>query len=329
MATRPDGHPLPELPGHFHSEYVVLGQDVAHRLEAAHGGQVGPAERHRLADHDVPSGQPLDRDGGRPDGRRGLQVVQRRPEGLLAHPAHRVGDEPDARLGQVARHVLQVAVGRAHVRVAHQQHVVAGRGGEADELVHLGVQARLAALDHQAEPARPAAHGLVGHPPGRVAPVPDPEDHLVGRVVEGGEGGEVGLEVVVHPAERLQDGDGRQRAGLPGGGAQVQPEEDELDHRGDEPQRRHREQDRAHAHLHGPSFRSPRPPRLPGRSAPAGPRAAPPRTRPASAWDGRRSRRGGPAPRWCAPPRGAGAAAGPGRPAGRCARPLSKWDDSA
>jgi len=133
-----------------------------------------------------------------------MEVVEERPEPALPDAGDWMGHEPDRVVAQEVGDATEVAPRGAHVGVAHHQEVVARLARQGEELVHLGVQPGLAPLHQHAKAVGPPRRGGAGHGPGGIGGAVDAEQHLVERVVEVGEGGEVGLQVVVDAAERLQ-----------------------------------------------------------------------------------------------------------------------------
>jgi len=120
---------------------------------------------------------------------------------------------------------------------------VARRAREREELVHLGVEAGLAALQDDLEAVRPAPRRGARDLPGRVAAALHAQHDLVVRVLERGEQRQVVPQPVVHAAERLQDRDGRP----PGGGrrrrGEVSPQGQALRRHQREPEGREGEED--------------------------------------------------------------------------------------
>ena len=146
---------------------------------------------------------------------------------------HRVGHAAHVGLGDAGGELLQVAGADAHVGVAHHQHLVTRVALEGDELVHLGIQPRRGLLDAEAEALRPAADRGLGHRMGGVRGVPHAQHHLPGAgVLQRGEGGEVGLQVVIQARQRLEDAHPRPRGGrhrLPAAMDLQEHQDDEVD----------------------------------------------------------------------------------------------------
>jgi hypothetical protein len=133
-------------PGWDHAaKHVVLGKHVLHLSETSQRLEVGTAEGHRLADHDVPA-EPLRRHHAGGDAAGELQAVEEGAEPLLTDAGDGVGHEADRGVVEQRRDLGEVVLPHADVRITHHQHLSASDAGEGDELVHLGVQPRLAAL---------------------------------------------------------------------------------------------------------------------------------------------------------------------------------------
>ena len=136
-----------------------------------------------------------------------MQVVHERAEARLGDAGDGMGDQADVRVLEVRGDLVEVAGGDAHVGVADDDEVVASGARERRELVDLRVEPGSAALQDHAHAARETARAGYRDRVGGVVAIADAEQQLVGGVVERGEALEVGGEIVVEAAERLQDGD--------------------------------------------------------------------------------------------------------------------------
>ena len=103
---------FPSSLGTIWPEDVVLGQQILHRLEPAHRGQILAPERHRLSHHHVPAGEPLGRgdSGGHPASQ--VEVLEEGASAPLPDPADEVGDEADLWVLEAGRDLGEVARAR-------------------------------------------------------------------------------------------------------------------------------------------------------------------------------------------------------------------------
>ena len=124
------------------------------------------------------------------------------------------------------------------------------RACERHELVHLGIESGRAPLEDDPEPAGPPPGGGARERVGGVLRAPHPEHHLEGGPGERGERREVLLERVVHPTERLQDGDRGPRARLRNRLPQVAPQREDLNPHEREAKRRSAEEDQGRIDAH-------------------------------------------------------------------------------
>jgi hypothetical protein len=156
-------------------------------------------------------------------------VIEPRLRAILADARQRMRHQADLRVGEVRGDLIEVAGRHARVRVAHDQEVVARGARQRDELIDLWIEARLTVLHHDPEPARPAPDRIARHIVGGIGAVAHAEHDLVGGVGERCERPHVADQLVVDPAQRLEDGDGRAvRRRARAAPAQVAPQGDEL-----------------------------------------------------------------------------------------------------
>src|SRR5262249_15615192 len=124
-------------------ERVVLGEDASDASEPAEEGEVALAHGHRFSDRQRSPAERVARDDSRGDERAALEVLERRAERALARTGEDARDEADLLVLEEPHQIPQVALGYAHVRVAHHEHLTARACLEAEKLSDLRVRGRV------------------------------------------------------------------------------------------------------------------------------------------------------------------------------------------
>ncbi len=163
-----------------------------------------------------------------------MQVVHERADTNRAGAGDGVGHQSYRRIFKVRRDLGQVIGVDAHIRVADHQDLISRGSGKADELIDLWVEPRLPALPLDPNPLRKPRGKVESDGVGGVAFILDAEEQLIAGVMESCESFEIGNQIIVDTAKRLEDGNGREGGGAPRRRPHVAQQHHQL--RGDEQQ---------------------------------------------------------------------------------------------
>ena len=107
------------------AEFVVVGQVVEQRFEAADGGEIGAAEGQRRAQSEVQSvfEESCAQNSGHEVGG-DAEGLEARAEGMGGLGAIEAGDQADLRVGERSDDLLQIIGGDADVAVVYEQNFV-------------------------------------------------------------------------------------------------------------------------------------------------------------------------------------------------------------